>query len=1009
MWRYIPRPGEKYPRPRVAGAVEDEQRIGRGKKGIKAATAAWLRKIKPSGEPSGLLAEVRSIKGTADHLPSRNNASGRASPTGPGASGRQSPSFLMSRKLTGGKGSAGAFSFKVGLSATLAQARSMDSAALAKLHIAALKQVSEATPDQMRAQMEAAKARVAKWSRSFMIFQFYSVPGESAVAASVKELLQPSDTSSRGSTDSPGGGSNGGGGDGTSNAKKRPGLDTVAKKMAGARTVLGWGGIENYYAAVPKNSAYMERVLDNHTRRVETIKWERRVARDERRNTLREIAEMEKEGGMQLGSEEEGAGGSGSMSGRERRLSENEKRREKERKEREGWTQVYGVELTRVMDTVPAAAAANEVAEKDTDNLESQRKLEETASAAIDAIEARRIAEEKVEAEAIKAARMYPKGGSKGSKKAFDPVKFAIDRPIRVVIQEGVKYGISRKRAKLGGDKYRQAHVGLFLSNAAEGVALKMVEHEARMAKRDRQNQRLKARADDFQRKLEEQHESKSPKAGARRSIGSARDASYPASPREQRASPPGAGAKFIPLPEDDFDDLGEVEPPSRNQLSNAVSVGSEFLISDAPSSPTAVVESYQHQWGDDTWMADDDVEAEFGSAFMSDTKFSKPDERDASGDEDDDLVVLVGPGPVVEGFMPHAHYEETMKRTFNEAVPGSRAPLQFGDPARRRRASVELDDDGDDLISISNSSANSPEKRDEDSDRVRPLGASDPNVSNRKQDSPSQSPMMKSRLAKMTVGTGSKAGSVPTFTQAFLGSFFAVAASSKSRAERDAEIAADFEQAADEFYVIPDAHGWAILETVEGGLHERGVLEEEFVMQFSWHAPYADWLQEYIAEIGPEGFTRRPAFRRAAARGSAHLVEYLDSTVPRAALESHLADTTWKTEAAPDSGRRAALHLAMVNCDIAAVDALMRRDLIRQVIVPDSKACIPLFYAALRGTRMLTATVSRLRGIEKFTVRVSFYLRMGNLTDGVFCYRKRTSQSCWRFQTRSVWRRCTW
>ena len=249
MWRYIPRPGEKYPRPRVAGAVEDEQRIGRGKKGIKAATAAWLRKIKPSGEPSGLLAEVRSIKGTADHLPSRNNASGRASPTGPGASGRQSPSFLMSRKLTGGKGSAGAFSFKVGLSATLAQARSMDSAALAKLHIAALKQVSEATPDQMRAQMEAAKARVAKWSRAFLIFQFYSVPGESAVAASVKALLQPSDTSSHGSIGSPGGGSNGGGGDGTSNARKRPGLDTVAKKMAGARTVLGWGGIENYYAA----------------------------------------------------------------------------------------------------------------------------------------------------------------------------------------------------------------------------------------------------------------------------------------------------------------------------------------------------------------------------------------------------------------------------------------------------------------------------------------------------------------------------------------------------------------------------------------------------------------------------------------------------------------------------------------------------------------------------------------------------------------------------------------
>ena len=89
--------------------------------------------------------------------------------------------------------------------------------------------------------------------------------------------------------------------------------------------------------------------------------------------------------------------------------------------------------------------------------------------------------------------RECPRGDAGYEASRADP----IDRPIRVVIQEGVKYGISRKRAKLGGDKYRQAHVGLFLSNAAEGVALKMVEHEARMAKRDRQNQRLKARADD--------------------------------------------------------------------------------------------------------------------------------------------------------------------------------------------------------------------------------------------------------------------------------------------------------------------------------------------------------------------------------------------------------------------------------------------------------------------------------------------------------------------------------
>jgi len=158
------------------------------------------------------------------------------------------------------------------------------------------------------------------------------------------------------------------------------------------------------------------------------------------------------------------------------------------------------------------------------------------------------------------------------------------------------------------------------------------------------------------------------------------------------------------------------------------------------------------------------------------------------------------------------------------------------------------------------------------------------------------------------------------------------------------------------------------IVETVEGGLHERGDLEEQFVMQLSWHAPYSGWLRDYIQEIGPEHFTEKAMFRKSAARGAANLVEYLDSTVPRAALESHLADTTWKAESAPGSGRRAALHLAIVNCDVAAVEGLLRRDLIRQVILPDSNACIPLFYAALRGVWMLTATVRRLRGIEKFT-----------------------------------------
>lgn len=953
MWRYIPRPGEKYPRLRAAGGTTDEARIGRGKKGVKAATAAWLRRVKPANDGGGLLTEVKSIKGTADHLPLRAAESGTAAASG---SGRQSSSFLMSRKLTTGKGS-GAFSFKVGLSATLAQARSLDASQLAKLHIATLKQVSEATPDEMRAQMEAAKARVAKWSRSFMIFQFYSVPGESAVTESIKALLQPADDNAVESFGaySPAGEA----GDGKK--RKRPGLDSVAKKMAGARTVLGWGGIENYFAAVPKNSPYFTRILDNHSRCLDKIKRARREKRDELRNTLREIAEMERAG---LGSDDEDAP-AGGASGRDRRVSENEKKLEKERKEREGWTQVYGVELTRVMDTVPAATEAGAVAEQDTDNLESQRKLEETATVAIEAIEARRIAEEKVEADFVKEAKSL--AGKGKSKK--DPAKLAMDAPIRVVIHEGVKYGISRKRAKLGGDKYRQAHVGLFLSNAAENAALKAVEQAARRAKREQQERRQKARVDDFQRKLEEQH-AKSPTTtgtNARRSIGSARDASKPA-PLD-RSRPAAAAAKFIPLPEDDFDDLDE----SPTRLAGAVSAGSDFLVSDPPHSPQAVVESFLGD-DDDAWR-EDDADEEYNSVFMSGTKFSRPD-SDRDDDGDDDVVVLVGPGPVVEGFMPHAHYEETVRRTLLESVPGSRAPLRFGDPSRRRRAASDADLSG---LSPGRDGALSA-GIDSPSDRMN-------DQTNQRTDHPSSSPTspkspIPSRLAQMTAtGRGSGAGVASgTFTRAFLGSFFASAASTQSRAARDAEIAADFEQAADEFYVIPDGHGWAILETVEGGLHERGVLEEEFVMQFSWHAPYTDWLREYMEEIGPEGFVDRPAFKRAAARGSAHLVEYLDGTVPRAALESHLADSTWKTEAAPGGGRRAALHLAMVNCDVPAVDALMARDLIRQVIVPDSKACIPLFYAALRGTRMLTATVSRLRGVEKFTAQyISELLEMPN------------------------------
>ena len=60
------------------------------------------------------------------------------------------------------------------------------------------------------------------------------------------------------------------------------------------------------------------------------------------------------------------------------------------------------------------------MAEQDTDNLDSQRKLEETATVAIEAIEARRIAEEKVEADFLKEAKSMAKRYRKGSRETRD-------------------------------------------------------------------------------------------------------------------------------------------------------------------------------------------------------------------------------------------------------------------------------------------------------------------------------------------------------------------------------------------------------------------------------------------------------------------------------------------------------------------------------------------------------------------------------------------------------------
>ena len=76
------------------------------------------------------------------------------------------------------------------------------------------------------------------------------------------------------------------------------------------------------------------------------------------------------------------------------------------------------------------------------------------------------------------------------------------------------------------------------------------------------------------------------------------------------------------------------------------MSAGSDFLVSDPPHSPQAVVESFLGD-DDDAWR-EDDADEEYNSVFMSGTKFSRPD-SDRDDDGDNDVVVLVGPGPVVD------------------------------------------------------------------------------------------------------------------------------------------------------------------------------------------------------------------------------------------------------------------------------------------------------------------------------------------------------------------------
>ena len=149
-------------------------------------------------------------------------------------------------------------------------------------------------------------------------FQFYSVPGESAVTESVKALLQPADDNAVESFGaySPAGEA----GDGKK--RKRPGLDSVAKKMAGARTVLGWGGIENYFRGCAQKFTVL---YADFGQPLQVPGQDQTRAQGEARRAPKHPSRDRGDGKGGIGFGRRGRPGWRRASGRDRRVSENEK------------------------------------------------------------------------------------------------------------------------------------------------------------------------------------------------------------------------------------------------------------------------------------------------------------------------------------------------------------------------------------------------------------------------------------------------------------------------------------------------------------------------------------------------------------------------------------------------------------------------------------------------------------------------------------------------------------
>jgi len=249
MWKYIPRPGEKVPKPR-GGRGADFMKIGQGDDGVEVVKTMWMTKTKDSA--AALLSRSRLSLPPHQGTSSTSGAASKFIQVGTRvdteqgdrvesqASGNGSePNSLeqAKREFTGVRNASE-------IDANGVPQRNKASGIRAKGKRAA--QLQNMTPESMHAQMEAARAKVARWSRSFMIFQFYTVPGRSAVAASVEMLLKGKSDVDNGSSMAESGQPPDDRDEET--AERNEGLDETSRRMTSAdRRILGWGGIENYY------------------------------------------------------------------------------------------------------------------------------------------------------------------------------------------------------------------------------------------------------------------------------------------------------------------------------------------------------------------------------------------------------------------------------------------------------------------------------------------------------------------------------------------------------------------------------------------------------------------------------------------------------------------------------------------------------------------------------------------------------------------------------------------